>query len=339
MNPIVENKRSKSSELFVNLFEWCNLNCEFCWQDHSDWTGIEQIKERAFDILSACRQEMNSHIVINLMGGELFADKIPDYIFDDYFEMARIIDQKFPEGKSFSINWVTNLVYHNTSRVIQLLERLEQEKISCRLTTSFDFHGRFKPANLKIFEKNIYDLKSYVGTVSVVLTKPNIAELLKNESSLFKKLYNSDFSFYFDYYSPEKNHKVMLPSELDIQKAFSFLIDNYPNVSPVNSWIKHEKNEMTCQSSSIVGHQGVRGKCRALVDDYLFPKLKTTDGKESNHKMEDRFVEKYNCIQCEYYQRCGLGCFLQHDFQGFESLPTCLYKDLFRQIDEKYYGN
>lgn len=337
LNPILEKKRSGSGELFVNLFEWCNLNCEFCWQDHNDWTGIELIKERAFDILKASEQESDSHIIINLMGGELFTDKIPDEIFEDYFQMVKIIKEKFPENKSFTINWVTNLVYHNTDRVIQLLNRLEGIQVFSKLTTSFDFHGRFKPTTAKLFRKNILALKDYVGTVSVVLTAPNINELLKNNNELFEELYQNDFQFYFDYYSPETNHERMLPTELELQKAFSFLIDHYPNVSPVNAWIKNEKNSMTCQSSAIVGHQGIRGKCRSLVDDQVFSKLKSEDGKESNLGMEERFVSKYNCIQCEYYQRCGLGCFLQHDFQGFEALPECLYKDLYRQIDEKYY--
>ncbi len=331
-NPVILQKKSGDGELFVNLFEWCNLNCDFCWQDHNDWSGIETIVERSVDILSAIRSSKEPHFIVNLMGGELFADKIPDQTIYDYYNMVEAVFTQLPPKKTIEVNWVTNLVFTKLERLQELVNKTRALGIQSRITTSFDFTGRFRKASRLLFENNIRKLGSEVGTISVVLTKPNIEKMIKNDDSLFKELYAQGFYFYFDYYSPENNFKEMLPTDTQLQEGLLFLLRNYPNVNPIQSWIKNESNPMSCQSSIVIDKDGVKGKCKSLVPESIKVVLKSESHDNTNAVMEDRFSNKYDCISCEFYKRCGMGCFLQHDFDGFETLSECLYKEIFRNI-------
>jgi radical SAM protein with 4Fe4S-binding SPASM domain len=332
INPIIEQKKSDNGELFVNLFEWCNLNCDFCWQDHNSWNGIETIVERSVDIIHAIKSAKEPHFVVNLMGGELFADKIPDSIIKDYHKLVSEVVSNLPISKSIEINWVTNLVFHKLERLQELVIKTRNLGVQSRITTSFDFTGRFKEASRNLFLKNLKTLKSEASTISVVLTKPNIEKMLLNDDIIFKNLYSSGFNFYFDYYSPEKNFELMLPDDVLLQKGLLFLLENYPKVNPINSWINNDKNHMSCQSSIVIDHDGIKGKCRSLVPLNIKDKLKSLSDDHINNEMEDRFSKKYDCITCEFYNKCGMGCFLQHDFQNFENLDECLYKEVFRSI-------
>lgn len=336
MSPIIENKRGAEGEFFVNLFEWCNLACPFCWQDHDKWDGVETIVDRAYDIIDRVSKDHRKFFIINLMGGELFADEVPDSVFDDYLIMINELKKewkKFPD-KTFHINWVTNLVFDNTDRLKKFLNRLETDGIKPQLTTSFDFSGRFNSVTKKAFEKNIYELREYLGTISVVLTRPNIERFIQTKDPLFEKLYNDGFYFYFDYYSPEKNYARMAPSDKTLQDGLIYLSKHYPKVWPINGWINNDINEMTCRGSMIIDNSGYRGQCRSLLTDSVSGKMRSTVDLDNNESMEKEFINKYNCVECEFYNRCGMGCFLQHDFKGKEELEECLYKEVFRKISK-----
>lgn len=337
MNQIIENKRSNEAEFFVNLFEWCNMKCSFCWQDHDKWDGVETIVERSQDIIEQINKDNRNYFIVNLMGGELFADEIPYYVFDEYIRLVTEIESNLKNtGKTFHVNWVTNLVYEKTDRVTNLIDTLRGYGISTKLTTSFDFVGRFNKRNRDLFWKNVYDMKEYIGTVSVVLTKPNIKHLIKNKDELFKKMYKDGFYFYFDYYSPEESYAINAPSDKELQGGLKFLSSEYPNTWPVNGWINQDINKMTCMGSMIIDHTGFKGQCRALLTGNIKEKMKTESKDSEISNLEESFVNKYNCIQCEFYNRCGMGCFLQHDFKGKEEMEECLYKGVYRFIDDKY---
>ncbi len=332
MNPIVEKKRSSEGEFFVNLFEWCNLACSFCWQDHSKWDGIETIVERAYDIRDRVKADHRKDFVVNLMGGELFADEIPNQTFDDYYKMVLELQKIFPAGKTFHINWVTNLVYRNIDRVSDLIIKLRAHGINSKITTSFDFAGRFNSSDKKLFRHNCYMLREYIGTVSVVLTRPNINKMLKAKDEVFEELYREGFYFYFDYYSPEKNYGLNAPSDKTLQDGLLYLTQNYPKVWPIAGWIQNDINEMTCRGSMIIDNKGYQGQCRSLLTNDMLAKLASKPSIVDNESMEETFVNKYNCVECEFYHKCGMGCFLQHDFKGKEELEECLYKEVFRQM-------
>lgn len=327
---IVDGKRGKEGEFFVNLFEWCNMRCSFCWQDHTDWTGIETIIPRALDIAESINRDRKEYFIVNLMGGELFADEIPESTFVDYREMVKLL--KKSTQKKFDINWVTNLVFKDTKRVTELVDYCRSLGITTNITTSFDFAGRFAKEQKAQFRSNLYHIREYVRTISVVLTKGNIETFMSRKDEVFESIYNDGFTIYFDYYSPESRHKYNAPSDLLLQQGLIYLVKNYPNVLPIKDWITKDSNEMTCRGSVIVDHTGIKGQCRSLLTKDMTTKMTSPVNTSNNKSMESQFISKYDCMSCEFYQKCGMGCFLQHDFKGREELDECLYKEVFRQI-------
>lgn len=330
---IADIKRGKEGEFFINLFEWCNMRCSFCWQDHTQWEGIESIVSRSVDISNYMNKDSRDYFAVNLMGGELFADEIPDNIFEDYLNLVLEIQKN--TNKKFEVNWVTNLVYENTKRVRDLVTSVKSLNIKTTVATSFDFAGRFNKHQKKLFEKNVYELKDIIGTVSVVLTKPNIEKFTSKNDDLFEKMYKDNFLFYFDYYSPEDRFSLNAPSDSLIQKGLIYLVDNYPEVYPVKDWINKTENEMSCRGSIIIDHTGFKGQCRSLLSNATSSFMRSDVVVNNNESMEETFVNKYDCLSCNFFKRCGMGCFLQHDFKGREELEECLYKEVFRKITKK----
>lgn len=330
---IADIKRGKEGEFFINLFEWCNMRCSFCWQDHSKWDGIESIVSRSTDIYDYMNKDSRDYFSVNLMGGELFADEIPESIFEDYLKLVKEIHKN--TSKKFEVNWVTNLVYENIERVRNLVNEVKKLGIKTTIATSFDFAGRFNIHQKKLFEKNVYLLKDLIGTVSVVLTKPNIEKFTSKKDDLFEKMYKDNFLFYFDYYSPEDSYSLNAPSDALIQKGLLYLVDNYPEIYPIKDWINKTENEMSCRGSVVIDHTGVKGQCRSLLTSFTSNLMNSEVVIKNNTSMEETFVNKYDCISCSFFKRCGMGCFLQHDFKGREELSECLYKGVFREILKK----
>ncbi|MNR62659.1 hypothetical protein D3C85_1847410 [compost metagenome] len=54
-------------------------------------------------------------------------------------------------------------------------------------------------------------------------------------------------------------------------------------------------------------------------------------GLTAKHEAEERFLEHYDCLACEYYQRCGLRCFLHHTLSETSS-KECQIKVMFDTI-------
>lgn len=44
---LLNSKRDPEQEYTIHLFEYCNLSCSFCWQDHDSLVGVDDILEIA----------------------------------------------------------------------------------------------------------------------------------------------------------------------------------------------------------------------------------------------------------------------------------------------------
>jgi radical SAM protein with 4Fe4S-binding SPASM domain len=319
-------KRNDREEFFINLFEYCNLSCSFCWQDHDSIIGMDSITTNAHNVINTIEQRGITAFDANVMGGELFCDEIDDSLFNDYKQFAKIIHEyASPRNIEFTITWVTNLIYHNTDRVIQLLHELRQEGIDTKITTSYDPTGRFNKQTLALFINNLDKFEDELQNVSVVLTKPNIRSILKDRDAVFVYLYNK-YGIYVDYYSPEKNASTMAPSDSELLSVFYHFIDNYPKIGPIKDWIENHNNKLTCRSSNVILPTGETGKCRKLVNKKEQINFKSAIDIDDNTNMEHTFVTQHNCGTCEYFTRCGLGCFLLSDFMKRSELDECLFK-------------
>lgn len=346
IDAILADKRDDKDEFFINFFEYCNLNCSFCWQDHDSKVGIDTVVNLADKVISGVIASQRTGIDINIMGGELFCDEIEDRLFDDYRKFTyKVEEQAVQHGKQCMYNWVTNLIYSNTDRVQSFMDDLQAEGINTTVTTSFDFAGRFNPKTLNIFLENLEKLEDYVRSISVILTKQNIEQLLKDDNEVFKHLYKkfpgglttrSSYPptkrIYFDYYSPgwPGEPANIAPSDELLYQGLTFLIDNYPECGPVWDWVNQLENKMTCRTSLIFLPTGDTGRCRLLAgkqEDFGQP-ITFVD----NKNMELAFIEKNQCLNCEYFKRCGLGCYLHSDFMRRPKLPECVFKLIFDYI-------
>ena len=75
-------------------------------------------------------------------------------------------------------------------------------------------------------------------------------------------------------------------------------------------------------------------QCGNLVQDEKTIKFYSSKiQKNDNSIIENKFLEKYDCVSCEYLDRCSLGCFMQHDYKFREELDECVYKITHRYID------
>jgi len=332
----LRNKRDKQQEYTIHLFEYCNLTCSFCWQDHNKVQGIDTILEKLAPIEQFLRAEKNKHVVFNIMGGEIFADQIYDESLNNtYIKLAKGI---IALGEKYSItvdiNWVTNLVTDKIALIEHLLTETKKLGIKSGLVTSYDPAGRFNRNTFPIFKKNLYYFKNDVEGIGILLTKPNIRYWLKMPESFIDEIYRDGFYIYADYYMPDSSAKIQAPTDTDLYKIFTHFVDKFPNIDPIKSWIENDFNYITCRTSKLILQDGTMCLCGNLVQEPQDKAMYVSFiQKSDNAAIENRFLEKYNCLSCEYFKRCGLGCFMQHDYKFRDELDECVYKLTHRYID------
>jgi radical SAM protein with 4Fe4S-binding SPASM domain len=333
LNQVLKQKINRVSEIEVHLFEYCNLNCSFCGQDHNSKVGFESIVAKSFDVINFIKTSPLDDHIINVMGGEIFNDLIPDKLFEDYYKFADgIIDYCRKNNQAVKINFVTNLVFKKTERVLELLGRLNCE-FPVNLSTSYDFEGRgFAGVVNSIFAQNLYRFQDFIYTIGFVLTAPSIHNLLTKKDKFLEKIYE-DFTLYFDYYVPEeRNSDILMPSDQQLYDAFIFTAQNYPNIYPIRDWLKNEKNKMTCFSLNKVTilPDGKQVTCRYL--EYEEGQFKNPVEYKSNENIIESYIEENKCLSCSWYERCSFRCFVQADWVKRERMEGCLYAKFYETM-------
>ena len=340
LKQLLKNKTNDSSEIEIHLFEFCNLSCRFCGQDHSSTVGFNTIKQKAFDVIDfMSKSSKNSHI-INVMGGEIFNDLIEDRLLRDYDTFANIIYENSVEsGQEVLINWVTNLIFKKVDRIKDFFEKLDEVGIKSNISTSYDFEGRGYAGNANsLFAKNLEKFNDRIYTIGFVLTKPSIENLLKDDDTFFRELYKK-YTLFFDYYVPEEtNCDELMPSDRELLSAFLFTARNFPEVYPVRDWIQNSENKLTCYSLDKITilPDGRKVTCRYL--NYKKDVFKTPIDYSTNEGIITTFIKENECITCEYFKRCSMRCFVQADWVNRKSMPACLYKTFFKVIKEEGIG-
>lgn len=336
-NILLEKKRDFEQEYTLHLFEYCNLTCAFCWQDHDAKIGIDTIINKLEPIEKFLQKERRNPLVFNAMGGEVFAPEIfTEEVLQAYKDLSigikKLCDQY---GKNFKINWVTNLVTDKYEYIDDLLKFSEENGIEANIVTSYDPRGRFNKKSFETFKRSMEYYGDKVLCISMLLSKPNVEHILKYSDPYFDELYNSGKYIYFDYYMPDHSAQYQFVSDTLLYQFFKFLIDKYPNVDPVKSWIENDFNYLTCRTSKLVLADGTMCLCGNLVqDDKSIKQYKSKIEKKDNSGIENNFINKYNCLSCEYFSRCGMGCFMRHDYKFMEELDECVYKLTHRYIDD-----
>jgi molybdenum cofactor biosynthesis enzyme MoaA len=83
LNKLFGRKANDCTEIEIHLFEYCNLSCTFCGQDHDSKVGFDTIVAKSKDVTEFIKRSHKSDHILNIMGGEIFNDQIPDSLFDD----------------------------------------------------------------------------------------------------------------------------------------------------------------------------------------------------------------------------------------------------------------
>lgn len=334
---ILERKRDPEQEYTLHLFEYCNLRCSFCWQDHENTVGLSNIVDKLEPIEKFLKNESRDAVVFNAMGGEVFAPEIfNDFLLDQYKQLSLgILNLAKKYNKKVKINWVSNLVTNKIKEIEELLHYSKEIGLHAELVTSYDPRGRFNVNDFMSFKKNMEYFGKRVTCVSMLLNSPNIDYILKDKDPYFKYLYNSGFYIYFDYYMPDESADFQAPTDSQLRDVFKHFIDKYPKVHPIVDWIENEKNYASCRTSKLVLADGTMCQCGNLVQDEKVIKVYSSKIKPmDNSEIENKFLEKYDCVSCEYLDRCSFSCFMQHDYKFREELDECVYKLTHRYIDD-----
>lgn len=332
LNTLLKSKLPDSSEIEIHFFELCNLKCQFCGQDHDAKEGIQQILDKVSPVVNFIRNNNKKSHILNLMGGELFNDDLPDQVFNDYLGFARqVASAAKSQDHTIHINWVSNLIFKKRDRVIALLNALKSEEISSKISTSYDFTGRATSLwNREVFADNLLYFKKDIYTVGFVLTRPAINHLLENKDKFFDSLYEH-YPLYFDFYVPESSADYLMPSDEDILKYYLFVAKNYPKISPIKDLLTNQQNKMTCYSLNKITllPTGKEVKCRYL--DYKDGDFNHKVDYQSNENIIEGFIEKNQCLSCEWFERCSFRCFVQADWSKRQANSICIFKTFFKQ--------
>lgn len=334
---LLDKKRDPEQEYTLHLFEYCNLSCQFCWQDHDSIKGIESVPEKIIPIFDLLDKEKSKTVVFNIMGGEIFADEVFPKLKNQYLDLARALKWKSDSlGITVKINWVSNLVNSCPNEVSDLIDQCNELGFENSISTSYDPKGRFNKGQFEVFKSNLYTLKDYVGTVSFLITKTNINYILDGKDSFFDQIYKDGFYIYFDYYMPDRHWQHSAPSDQDMYALFVYCIDNYPKVNPIQGWIENDFNFASCRTSKLVIDDGTKCQCGNLVQqaedlDPYTSNIRTDD----NSEIEEWFLNKYNCIECHHLSKCSFGCFMERNNKYIDRMDLCVFKATFDYIDSK----
>lgn len=326
---LIDAKVVKYGEIVVCLFEHCNLKCVFCPQDHNNIVGAsrDEIMDKVEPIVDWINNNSRTQAYkIHLMGGELFQDKWIDAgLLDVYEEFIQAIDDQTTAEVHF--NFITNLVFTRYTDIMYFLARNDLQ-----FSISYDAAGRFSKSDLELFERNLRYFQDRITMVSLVATKQNINRIVDGDY-LFEILYQN-YTCDFDHFLPSvATSRVLMPSEKDLFEFYKVLVKKYPKCLNIDHFVnKKPANKMIC----------TRGNSLTIMPDGAKPQgcsgavfLKEAQTEElGSPVIVENFLDKYNCFECEYFQRCPLSCFIKEDYKHIEQdMSECVFKATFRYAD------
>jgi radical SAM protein with 4Fe4S-binding SPASM domain len=321
---VLDDKKGALKEAHLILFERCNMRCSFCHQDHeSEVSTGEAILEKVKTLI--LNSNPQDQYVLNITGGELFMDEISDELFVYYFMAGRTLLEHFKDAK---LVFGTNLVFQDTARVRRLIDMLRKYG-KVYLATSYDPAGRFNAEQRKLFFHNLMEVEEYVDTINVVITRQNIEVFLKGQEGPEFDVMCAGYNVYFDHYIPSNRFEEHQPTEHAISDLYLRLNERYPNSYPIKAWKEERFNATTCRSTKIINKDGVVTTCWSEAGKDAI--LDEDEGLAAKQAAEERFLDKYDCLACEYYTRCGLRCFLHHSFVD-DGNSECQIKLMFNRI-------
>jgi len=328
---VIKDKIIDYVEVVVLFFEHCNMRCVFCPQDHESEQGAsyEEIMAKVPKVVDYINAHSKKEFVLHIMGGELFQDYFIELGFIAiYNEFIARVKQGVTADKSVDFLFVTNLVTTEINQLITFCQRNELQ-----MNVSYDPVGRFTPAQFEQFKQNVERFKPYIHLISLVITKPSIDKMLAGDE-YFDYLYDN-FECDWDQLLPGKNFNPhLMPSESELFAFYKLLVDQYPNCNNVKYFTNPQANKMSC----------TRGSSHTIMIDGSSPQGCSGSVLLHNNTTEDLggskiiqiFVEQNECLQCEYYSRCGFTCFIKNDYKHINrDMGVCVFKEVFKYVEAR----
>lgn len=330
---LIQSKIVEHSEIVVCLFDLCNLSCVFCPQQHDSAVGASQqeILAKAPLIADWINNQSKSNIVkLHIMGGEVFQDQLVQKGFISFYQsfMDELI-RSVRSDAQLVFNFVTNLVFNHSD---QVLEFLRQNHL--KVSISYDARGRFREQDKKIFLKNLESFADRIEMVSLVMTKQNMKAVMEGDET-FDLLYEKYVCDWDQLLPSFRNAEDYLPSESESLNFYKHLVDHYPRCLNVKNFLSPKIDQkMTCtrgNSLTVMSDGSIPRGCSGAV--FLKEGLTQDLGSE---KVVENFLEKYNCLQCQFYSKCPFTCFIKNDYKHIKrDLDKCVFKSVFEYVQSK----
>jgi MoaA/NifB/PqqE/SkfB family radical SAM enzyme len=341
-------------ELTCSLFDKCNLNCEFCSQEHAQDFDFSVVDDLPMMALEQTREDFKKYgdtikkLEVRFWGGELFSDNIPMSYFIKYHEFMDNIKNLFME----EYPWLELEFVTTTNGVMTKHERLKSFlKMSnmSRVSVSFDYLGRYRNNEEK--QKALSTMKflsdnGFKVNVGIILTKRSINYILSHTDeflSLFT-VYNID-TINFNFYIANKGWEVDMPSDEDLWSMYKFCIDNrlfgvktlyYLFTTKITK--EYMAKECECKFLPNFFKGGATKnciQCFSNLGNKLFYGTFADELTEENVSdvKASLGVMKRGCLTCEHYQYCQMPCWSTIIFEHFQ--PTeCPLKRAYSYITE-----
>lgn len=326
------------------LFEKCNLNCSHCFQTHeNNEIDGEYIKNLFPLVYKTLKEEVSRKnpdlIMFSMRGGELFQDCIDDSLIEEYKNLILKIKSSFKEDykdKTITIHIMSNGVYNNIDRVINLLKEVDG-----KITLSFDAFGRYNNESQKeLFYKNYKILKSYdlIKNIAITLTKESIQEYINNVS-LLRQFDDSEIDF--NYYIPT-TRRSSLPSDDELYEFFKFLLDNkFYNCIYLRNILEHHRTNnpiypsCNCANTTVIYNNKIYKTCNIYI-----PRFKLTDFYDDENVTDDnamkliinKGINKRKCLLCPYYGKCSYYCWMMLCYKDY-IMNDCPHKRIHEYIE------
>lgn len=328
---LLADKAPTQAEIELILFEQCNLDCTFCYQDETSTVG------QSYSEILAKAPTVSAHIAkvapsvdevrLSIAGGELFQHKLLDDLLPAYRDLvlaAKVTADA--HGVGLVANFTSNFTFKRADRVRGLLDDLIAAGVPAKIVMSYDPVGR---RNAKRAPSNEQELAGYIAAVNMVGTRQTLHALQHETPARFIELY-SRYPIFLDYFVPEPGAEDKIPLDSQLLEFYTWAAAHYPELaSPVGD----VGESMHCSSLNglKIYSNGQTSNCRRLAHKQA--DFTTEFNLNDNSGVIEHFMQSNGCLACPHFSRCRFQCFTLWDFRWrHRDLDFCWIGRLFDRI-------
>ena len=344
-------------ELACSIFDFCNLNCDFCFQKHSrkgySYQEIISIPDKMYELI---KPEFEKYFIkeidLKLWGGELFADAVPDEFFTAYLYLynrfKELVSKDFPDIVIYPV-WLSNGIFTKYERVEKLLK-----DTNGRLALSYDPVGRFKLKaifkqwfkTLKYFAEGLSGKTPFERLVlSITPTKKNINAYFSDWVAKYIFPLNK-IELDISYYTPTDGYEEDTPNDEDLYRFYVFLIwrrvfncNVVENIlRTVDSDNRFFEKYCNCKKATQFSHGTCTKNCALRASNLEQSAFYGEYASEINEENCSEYkcslgIIKRGCLECEWYSKCQMPCWISILSPAYK-ITECPFKRIYKYIQE-----